>query len=222
MLATSLPRIAGLDRARQLVVGRARPRRARRARAAAASWRTPVCAGRIWISPPTRGRNSATTSRTADGKRFVAADDQQVVGAADAAHPHARAPARARPRRDHDAVAAAEAHDRHRLAAQRGVDELALGAVLPRERRVAGRVDQLGVDEVAAAEVHAAPAPRTPPTARARRRRSPSPRARWRRTPPRSARASPARRRRAPPPRRCWRTPRPRGSMSRSRHQSAR
>ena len=66
-----------------------------------------------------------------------AAHDQQVVGAADAAHAERAAPARARLRVDHDAVAAAEAQHRHRLAAQRGVDELALGAVLERQRLAA-------------------------------------------------------------------------------------
>ena len=56
---------------------------------------------------------------------------------------------------DHDAVAAAEAQHRHRLADQRRVDELALGAVLERQRLVGLGVDQLDVDVRVAAEVHA-------------------------------------------------------------------
>jgi hypothetical protein len=69
------------------------------------------------------------------------ADDQHVVGAADAADPRAGAATRTRARL-HDNVVA-------------GAEELPARAVLERARVAGRRVDQLRVDEPAGAEVHA-------------------------------------------------------------------
>ncbi len=83
-----------------------------------------------------------------------AAHDQHVVGAPDAAHPRPRAPARARARPHLDVVARAEAQERRRAVAEMREHELAGGAVLQLERGTRLRIDQLGVDEAARAEVH--------------------------------------------------------------------
>src|SRR6476646_4805981 len=62
------------------------------------------------------------------------ADDQHVVGAADAPHARPGAPARAGGRADDDVVAGAEAQERRGAVAQVGEDELAGRAVVHRQR----------------------------------------------------------------------------------------
>ena len=84
-----------------------------------------------------------------------AAHDQHVVGAPDAAHARARAPARAWAGPEPDVVARAKAQQRRRAVAEVGQHELALGAVVDVARGAGFRVDQLGMDEPARAEVHA-------------------------------------------------------------------
>ena len=83
-----------------------------------------------------------------------AADDEHVVGAPDAADARAGAAARARARPHLDVVARAEAQQRRGAVPQVREHELAGRAVLELERRAGLRVDQLGVDEAARAEVH--------------------------------------------------------------------
>src|SRR3954470_2802724 len=89
------------------------------------------------------------------GEHVDAAHDEHVVGPADAPHARAGPPARARTHAHDDVVARAEAQERRRAVAQVGQDELAFGAVLQGERVAGGGVDELGVDVVARAEVHA-------------------------------------------------------------------
>src|SRR3954453_23659300 len=84
-----------------------------------------------------------------------AADDEQVVGAPDAADPRPRAPAPARRRVDLDVVARAEAQQRRGAVAQVGEHEPAGRAVLHGDGLAARRVDELGMDEAVGAEVHA-------------------------------------------------------------------
>ena len=105
-----------------------------------------------------------------------AADDQHVVGAADAADARAGAPARARARADLDVVARAEAQQRRGAVAQVGEHELAGRAVLERRarRRSRGRSARGGRSRGRRGACR--PGARTRPTARRRCRRSPSPR----------------------------------------------
>ena len=84
------------------------------------------------------------------------AHDQHVVGAADAAGPGRGSPAGAGAGGEAHVVAAAEAQERRRAVAEVGIDELALGAVLERQRGAGGRVDQLHMHQAPAGEVHAA------------------------------------------------------------------
>ena len=106
-----------------------------------------------------------------------AADDQHVVGSPDAAHARAGAPARARarcaPRRGRACGSAAAARARWR----RWVSTSSPAA--PSSTSIAAprlRVDQLGVDEPARAEVHPVLMLALAPQRRRRCRRSPSPR----------------------------------------------
>jgi hypothetical protein len=95
---------------------------------------TPAAAGADRDHAADVGREARHHLAHRGGKEVDAAHDQHVVGAADAAHPRRGAAAGAGPGRDADVVAAAEAQERRRLVAQVGVDELALGAVLERDR----------------------------------------------------------------------------------------
>src|SRR3954454_4155642 len=83
-----------------------------------------------------------------------AADDQHVVGAADAADARAGTAACARACPPSDVVASAEAQERRGLVLQVRQDELASGFVLQWDRGCRVWVDQLGMDEAACAEVH--------------------------------------------------------------------
>src|SRR5918992_2647220 len=99
---------------------------------------------------------SERTHNLADGggEHVHAAHDQHVVGAPHAPDPRAGAAAGTGARADLHVVARAEAEQRRCAVAQVGQDELAAGGVVHRERLARGRVDQLGVDEAARAEMH--------------------------------------------------------------------
>ena len=101
------------------------------------------------------GRESAHDVADRRGEDVHAADDQHVVGPPEAADPRAGAAAGARARPDLDVVAGAEAQQRCGSMLQMGQDELPLRAVLQLQRGARLRVDQLGVDEAARAQVHA-------------------------------------------------------------------
>src|SRR5439155_12048866 len=92
-----------------------------------------------------------------DGGRIHvdAADDEHVVAAAQDAHAEARALALAGGALDAHDVAAEEAHHRHRLARERGVDQLADRAGLDLHGLATLGVDQLHPHVARAAEVHA-------------------------------------------------------------------
>ena len=105
--------------------------------------------------PLTSGANALTTSRIGRREDVDAADDQHVVGAADAADARAGAAARAGARPHLDVVARAEAQERRGAMLEVREDELAGRAVVQLERVARLGVDQLGVDEAARAEVHA-------------------------------------------------------------------
>ena len=126
-----------------------------------------------------------------------AADDQHVVGAADAAHARAGAAARARARPHLDVVARAEAQQRRGAVAEMRQHELAGRAVLQLECAPRSRDRSARRGRSRARRGASRPAPRTRPRARCRCRRSPSPRSPSRPTPPPAARGRQARRRRA-------------------------
>src|SRR5207248_1797638 len=92
-----------------------------------------------------------------DGRRVDvhAADDEHIVATSKHALPIARPPTLARGSLDAHDVTAEKAHDRHRLARQRGVHELADGAGLDLHWRARVRIDELGPHMPGAAEVHA-------------------------------------------------------------------
>ncbi len=102
------------------------------------------------------GRERADDLAERRGEDVDAADDQHVVGAADAANPRRGAAAGAAAGPQPDMVAAPEAEERHGLLGEMRVDELALGAVGERHGRPGVGVDQLEMDQAAAAEMHAA------------------------------------------------------------------
>ena len=149
------------ERGAQLLADRVRERRRRRRRRAPAR-RPRAAAAPAWARRPRPDEDVAADPRReraddlADRRRedVDAAHDEHVVGAADAADPRAVAAARAGARPDADVVARAEAQQRRGAVAQVREHELALGAVLQRDRGAGLRVDQLGVDEAARAEVH--------------------------------------------------------------------
>src|SRR3954468_11100444 len=101
------------------------------------------------------GRERAHDLAHGGGEDVDAAHDQHVVGAADAADPRAGAAARAWARPDPHVVARAEAQQWRGAVLEVAEHELALGAVVHGDGPLRGRVDQLGVDEAAGAEVHA-------------------------------------------------------------------
>ena len=101
------------------------------------------------------GREGADDFAHGAGEDVDAADDEHVVGAADAADARAGAAARARARLDAHVVAGAEAQERRGAVPEVGEDELAAGAVVEGDRPLRLGVDELGVDEAAGAEVHA-------------------------------------------------------------------
>src|SRR3954471_3089433 len=100
------------------------------------------------------GRERAHHLAHGGGEDVDAAHDQHVVGAADAADARAGTAARARARPDPHVVARTEAQQRRRTVLEVGQHELALGAVVHGDRVAGARIDQLGVDEPARAEVH--------------------------------------------------------------------
>ena len=151
-------------------------RRARRRPAAAAPVCTPGVGGRTRMCAAHRRGEVADDLAERRRKHIDPAHDQHVVGAADAAHPRRGAAAGARRGPQLDVVTGAEPEQRRRLVPQMRKHELALGPVGQRHGRAALRIDQLGMDEAAAAEMHAASALRIRPTATPRCRRCPSPR----------------------------------------------
>ena len=104
-----------------------------------------------------------------------AADDQHVVGAADAADAWRRSSARARARPDLDLVAGAETQQRRSLVAQVRENELAASRrrAAPAARPSPDRSARRG--RARARRGASPPAPRTRPRATGRCRRSPSP-----------------------------------------------
>ena len=200
---------AGLDHERRRAVARGSPPRARdrpprpgassTLTGSGGSCLTPGARGRTRMCPLTVGREGADHLAHRGREDVDPAHDQHVVGAPDAAHARAGAPARARARPDHDVVARAEAQQRRGAVAQVRQDELAASRRPPSRarRRSPGRSARRGRSRARRGACR--PAPRTRPTARRRCRRCPSPRSRARPSPPRARRGTPARRRRARP-----------------------
>src|SRR6187551_3764889 len=83
------------------------------------------------------------------------ANNEHVVGAADAAHARARPPARTLADAQLDVVARPETEEGRGAVLQMAEDELAARAVRDLARLAALGIDHLGVDEPARAEVHA-------------------------------------------------------------------
>ena len=102
-----------------------------------------------------RGREFVDDFAHRGGKDIDAAHDQHVVGAPDAADPRRGASAGATADAHAHVVAGAEAQQRRRAVDEMGQHEFALGPVGDRLRRAGLRIDQLDMDEAAAAEMHA-------------------------------------------------------------------
>ncbi len=102
-----------------------------------------------------RGREFVDNLAHSGGKDIDAAHDQHVVGAPDAAGPRRGASAGATADAHAHVVAGAEAQQRRRAVDEMGQHELAFGAVDDRPRRAGLRIDQLEMDEAAAAKMHA-------------------------------------------------------------------
>src|SRR5215211_4970904 len=100
------------------------------------------------------GRERAHDLADGGGEDVDPAHDQHVVRTPDAADPRAGAAARAGTGPHLDLIAGAEAQQRGGAVAQVREHELAAGAVLHLDGGARLRVDQLGMDEPARAEVH--------------------------------------------------------------------
>ena len=116
---------------------------------------TPGCAGFTRIWPLTSGTNSLTTSRMADGKTLT----PRTISMS-SVRPMQRTRGAVRPHRQGEVQTSTWSRVRKRskrcgLVLKMREHELALGAVLHRERRAALGIDQFGMDEAAAAEMHA-------------------------------------------------------------------
>ncbi len=101
------------------------------------------------------GRETTHDLTHGRGKDVDTAHDQHVVGAPDAPQARAGAAAAAGARPHRDVVAGAKAHERRGVVLKMREHELALGTVLQRDRPARLRLDQLGVNEAARAEMHA-------------------------------------------------------------------
>ena len=116
---------------------------------------TPGACGLTRIWPLTCGAKALTTSRTAEGKTLTPrtmsmSSVRPMQRTRGPVRPHAHV---ARP--ELDVVARAEAQQRRGAVAKVCQHELAVGAVVERDGGARLRLDQLGVDEAARAEVHA-------------------------------------------------------------------
>ena len=157
---------------------------------------TPACRGLTRMRPLTSGANRADDLANRRREDVDAADDQHVVGAADAADARRRSSARARAGPDLDLVARAEAQQRRGLVAQVRENELAACAVtqLAAARPSPDRSARRG--RTRARRGASRPAPRTRPRATGRCRRSPSPPSPGPPSPPRAPPGTPG----SPPP----------------------
>ena len=182
---TARARRASARRARRAVFRGSRPRARRRPAASPASSTltgsggsclTPGACGRTRMWPLTSGANALDDLAYRRGEDVDAADDQHVVGAPDAAHARAGAAAAAGARANLDVVARAEAQQRCGAVPQVREHQLARRAVVHLDRGAALRDRSARGGRSRARRGASRPAPRTPPRARRRCRRCPSPR----------------------------------------------
>ena len=160
---------------------------------------TPAAWGLTSTLPLTSGAKPPTTSRTAEGKTLT-----PRTMSMSSVRPMQRTRGPVRPqgtgaRADTHVVACPEAEERRRAVLEMSQHELAGRAVVQRESR-----SGLGIDRARRARSRARPgafrpAPRTPPRATGRCRRSPSPRSPSHPSLPRASHGRAARRRRARP-----------------------